>query len=87
MQFQSNSMYNNNNNNNKGNDDQRLQQPKPVSKLNKLRTNSYVALENEVEALRAKLGSKKQNLSASNYNSNNFKDKAANDIKKILESD
>ena len=86
MQFQSNSMYNNNNNN-KGNDDQRLQQPKPVSKLNKLRTNSYVALENEVEALRAKLGSKKQNSSASNYYSNNFKNKAANDIKKILESD
>ena len=42
MQFQSNSMYNNDNNNNIGNDDQRLQQPKPVSKLNKLRTNSYM---------------------------------------------
>eukprot|EP00943_MAST-04B_sp_MAST-4B-sp1_P008495 g8495.t1 len=72
MQFQS---------NNSGNKE------KPQSKLKKIRTNSYIALEKEVEALRLELGSKKPIPSGSSYNSKSFQMQAAKEIKKIIESD
>ena len=58
-----------------------------ASKLNKMRSKSYIALEKEVEALRLKLGSRRKESVDSLYSSSDFKTKAADDVRRILESD
>ena len=45
------------------------------------------ALEKEVEALRLKLGSRRKESVDSLYSSSDFKTKAADDVRRILESD